>query len=112
MVEATATAEVIRKHQVQQNQCLELVIDMSKNSSECQTYSWWTDHAWHYVDWSNGTCPAPYTHVTRCTFGGGALIVDVCSSIEQTTLFQCGVSTSINSALQSSPLVRRWTTKR
>merc|ERR1712086_581758 len=37
-----------------------------KNGTECLTYQWWTDNAWHYDGWTKGTeCPAPYTKLTR-----------------------------------------------
>jgi len=58
-------APVVRKFEVGDNHCTELVIDMALNNSECQTYEWWTENDWHYVNWGNGTCPKPYTKLDR-----------------------------------------------
>merc|ERR1711966_302079 len=57
--------ETIRKFEVGDNHCTELVVDMAKNNSQCLTYQWWTDNQWHYASWNNGTCPAPYTKLDR-----------------------------------------------
>jgi len=52
-------------YEVGDNHCTNLVVDMSKNGTECLTYQWWTDNAWHYDGWTKGTCSAPYTKLTR-----------------------------------------------
>jgi len=65
MQTASTAPPVIRKFEVGDNHCTELVIDMSLNTSECQTYEWWTENDWHYVNWGNGSCPKPYTKLDR-----------------------------------------------
>jgi len=61
----TQHAPRLSKYEVGDNHCTNLVIDFSKNSSECLTYEWWTENSWHYDAWSNGSCPKPYTSLDR-----------------------------------------------
>jgi hypothetical protein len=60
-----AEPQKISKFEIGDNHCTNLVIDMSKNSTECLTYQWWADNKWHYDGWTDGTCSKPYTKMTR-----------------------------------------------
>merc|ERR1712160_173270 len=53
---AEAASEKISIYEVGDNHCTLLSIDMAKNGTECLTYQWWTDNAWHYDGWTKGTC--------------------------------------------------------
>eukprot|EP00658_Telonema_sp_P-2_P014405 TRINITY_DN15476_c0_g1_i3.p1 TRINITY_DN15476_c0_g1~~TRINITY_DN15476_c0_g1_i3.p1 ORF type:complete len:168 (+),score=40.85 TRINITY_DN15476_c0_g1_i3:253-756(+) len=77
MTLASAESKVIKKIEVGDNHCAQLVVDMGKNSSLCQVDDWWLNNAWHYTAWTNGDCPKPYTHLDRIEHPIGVSCVDL-----------------------------------
>merc|ERR1712093_286544 len=77
LVSESNTDQVIRKFNVGDNHCTELVVDMSKNNSQCLTYEWWADNEWHYNGWSDGSCPTDYGSLDRTEHPIGVSCIDI-----------------------------------